>query len=47
MMKIKCDQCERAFDDVLMQISDEKGQILYLCPECFTGHAEHPADEQP
>lgn len=46
-MKIQCDQCHRAFDDGLLQISEAGNEILYLCPECFTGQVEHPPEEQP
>ena len=46
-MTIACDGCGKAVDDALMQIYDRESQILYLCPECFVGHQEEPADEQP
>ena len=46
-MKIACDVCGKAEEDSLLQIIEEGSQILYVCPECFLGHQEHPPDEQP
>lgn len=46
-MKIPCDGCGKAVDDSLLQISDQEGQILYLCPECYLGKQGQPPEEQP
>ena len=45
-MKIACDLCGQAFEDSLLQIVEERGQILYACPECFLEKRGHPPEEQ-
>ena len=46
-MKIACDVCQQLYEDSLLQIVEEGGEILYVCPECYLHTQEEPPEEQP
>lgn len=45
-MKIACDLCATSVEDSLLQIVEQGGQILYVCPECYVQTMGEPPEEQ-
>ncbi len=44
-MKIACDLCQQSVEDALLQIVEQEGEILYVCPECYLKAQESSPEE--
>lgn len=45
-MKVACDLCRQVVEDSLLQILEQGGEILYVCPECYARTQEDSPDKQ-